>query len=95
MMQLILEERAEFRWVLFVWVFLFVCFGVVPNSSSASSEMFSCISLTFIFFFLMNLLLIFTCLVYELSHWSVHVAFRVCVVGYFTFRSEQPFHYPN
>lgn len=28
-----------------------------------------------------------------LSHWSVHVAFRVLVVGYFSFRSEQPFHY--
>lgn len=51
MVQLILEERAEFRWVLFVWVFLFICFSVVPNSSSASSEMFSCISLTFIFFY--------------------------------------------
>lgn len=35
---------AEFRWV------LFVCFSVVLNSTSASSEMSSCISHTFIFF---------------------------------------------
>lgn len=68
-------------WSLIVHLLLLKCFLVFH--------------LLLFFLFLMNLLLVFTCIVYELSHWSVHIAFRVCVVGYFTFRSEQPFHYSN